>query len=64
MEIFITLTKYNTHQRFEEGKPLLVVYYLISILRYFSYVPPTGLLWLDQAQGRSLKIPRVPSALP
>ena len=32
MEIFITLTKYNTCQRCEEGKPLLVVYYLISIL--------------------------------
>ena len=25
MEIFITLTKYNTRQRSEEGKPLLVV---------------------------------------
>ena len=32
MEIFIALTKYNTHQRRDEGKPLLVVYYLISIL--------------------------------
>ena len=31
MEIFIILTKYNTHQR-QKGKPLLVVYYLISIL--------------------------------
>ena len=25
MEIFITLTKYNTQQRREKGKPLLVV---------------------------------------
>ena len=25
MEIFITLTKYNTHQWHEEGKPLQVV---------------------------------------
>ena len=32
MEIFITLTKYNTGQQREEGKPLLVVYYLVSIL--------------------------------
>ena len=32
IEIFITLTKYNTCQPCEEGKPLLVVYYLISIL--------------------------------
>ena len=32
MEIFITLTKYNTCQWCEEGKPLLVVYYLISML--------------------------------
>ena len=31
MEIFITLTKYNTSQWREEGKPLLMVYYLISI---------------------------------
>ena len=31
MEIFIILTKYNTCQRQEEGKQLLVVYYLISI---------------------------------
>ena len=30
MEIFITLTKYNTCQWCEESKPLLVVYYLIS----------------------------------
>ena len=29
MEIFITLTKYNTLQQHEEGKPLLV-YYLIN----------------------------------
>ena len=32
MEIFITLTKYNTCQRCEDGKPLQVMYYLISIL--------------------------------
>ena len=32
MEIFITLAKYNTCQWCEEGKPLSVVYYLISIL--------------------------------
>ena len=32
MEIFITLMIYNTRQQREEGKPLLVVYYLISIL--------------------------------
>ena len=25
MEIFITLIKYNTHQRHKEGKPLFVV---------------------------------------
>ena len=31
MEIFITLTKYNTCQRREEGNPLLVVNYLVSI---------------------------------
>ena len=31
MEIFITLIKYNTRQWQEEDKPLLVVYYLISI---------------------------------
>ena len=33
MKIFITLTKYNTFQRREEGKRLLVVYYLINIFR-------------------------------
>ena len=38
MEIFITLTKYNTHQHHEEGKPLLVVYNLISILTPLSIV--------------------------
>ena len=27
MEMFIALTKYNTRQWHEEGKPLLVVYY-------------------------------------
>ena len=32
MEIFITLTKYNNRQWREKGKPLLVAYYLISIL--------------------------------
>ena len=32
MEIFITLTKYNTRLRREEVKPLLVVYYLIGML--------------------------------
>ena len=32
MEIFITLTKYNPCQQYQEGKPLLVVYYLISTL--------------------------------
>ena len=32
MEIFIILTKYNTRQWREEGKPLLVVYYLVNIL--------------------------------
>ena len=35
MEIFIPLTNYNTHQQGEEGKPLLMVYYLISI-----FTPP------------------------
>ena len=35
MEIFIILTKSNTRLRREEGKPLLVVYYVISIL-----IPP------------------------
>ena len=37
MEIFITLTKYNTPQQHEEGKPLLVVYYLISLLTPAQY---------------------------
>ena len=32
IEIFITLTKYNTCQQLEEGKPLQVVYYLVSAL--------------------------------
>ena len=32
MEILITLTKCNTCQRREEGNPLLVVNYLVSIL--------------------------------
>ena len=32
MEIFIALTKYNTRQQHEEGKPLLVIYYLIGKL--------------------------------
>ena len=32
MEIFITLIKYYTHQRYKEGKPQLVVYCLINIL--------------------------------
>ena len=38
METFITLTKYNTCQRREESNPLLVVYYLVSILGYLSHV--------------------------
>ena len=40
MEIFITLTKYNTSQPSEEDKRLQMVYYLISILPYLSHVPP------------------------
>ena len=32
IEIFITLIRYYTRQQPEEGKPPLVVYYLISIL--------------------------------
>ena len=32
MEIYITLKKYNTHQRREEGKLQLMVYCLITIL--------------------------------
>ena len=36
MEIFITLGKYNSRQRREEGKTLLVVYYLIGILTPLS----------------------------
>ena len=32
MEMFIRLTKYDICQRREEGKPLLVVYYLMTIL--------------------------------
>ena len=32
MEIFITLTKYSTQWRREEGKSLLMVYNLASIL--------------------------------
>ena len=31
MEIFITLTKYNTRRWCGEGNPLLVVNYLVSI---------------------------------
>ena len=31
-DIFITLAKYNTHQRRKKGKPLLAVYNVISIL--------------------------------
>ena len=38
MEIFISLTKYNTRQRSEEGKQLQVVYYLISILTHLIIV--------------------------
>ena len=34
MEIFITLTKYNTQQQHEEGEPLLVV------TTYATYYPP------------------------
>ena len=37
MEIFIILTKYNTQQQREEGKLMLVVYYLISILTPHSH---------------------------
>ena len=40
MEIFITLTKYNTSQRREEGKQLLVEYNKTSILTYSSRGPP------------------------
>ena len=32
MEIFLTLTKYNTCLRYEEGKSLFVVYNIICIL--------------------------------
>ena len=39
MEIFITWTKYNTRQWREEGKPLLEVYYLISIFNVFNARP-------------------------
>ena len=38
MEIFIIFTKYNTRQRREEGKPLLVVYNLVSILTPLTIV--------------------------
>ena len=38
MEIFITLTKYNTHQQREEVNPLLIVYYLISIFTLLTIV--------------------------
>ena len=38
MEIFIALTKYNTHQQREEDKPLLVVYDLISKLTPLTIV--------------------------
>ena len=38
MEIFITLTKYKTCQRCEEGNPLLVVNYLVSILSSVSNI--------------------------
>ena len=38
MEIFITLTKYSTHQQREEGKLQLVVYYLINILNLLKIV--------------------------
>ena len=39
MEIFIALTKYNTHQQHEEGKPLLVQYYFVSILPPLTIMP-------------------------
>ena len=32
IEMLITITKYNTRQGCEDGKQLLFVYYLISIL--------------------------------
>ena len=38
MEIFITLTKFNTCQEWEEGKLMLVVYYLINILTLLTIV--------------------------
>ena len=38
IEIFITLKKYNTRQQDEEGKPLLIVYNLISILTPYTIV--------------------------
>ena len=45
MKFFITLTKYNTHQRREEGNLLLVMNNFISIILYFLYIPPTGRVW-------------------
>ena len=38
MDTFITLTKYNTCEQHEEGKQLLVVYYLISVLTVLTIV--------------------------
>ena len=38
MEIFITLTKYNSSQWYKEDKPLLAVYYLINILSPLTIV--------------------------
>ena len=38
IEIFKTWTKYNTCQQYEEGNPLLVVSFLISILTPLTIV--------------------------
>ena len=38
MKIFITLTKYNTHQQCEEGNPMLMGKYLASLLPHLTTV--------------------------
>ena len=39
MEVFITLTKYNTCQSCEEGNLFLVMNYFVSILLPLTIVP-------------------------
>ena len=65
MGIFITLSKYNTQRRREEGKPLLVFYYFVSILCYLSRTLPNGQVWHKAFygwSGRSAVAPDTPGS--